>query len=161
MRQGRQTPPRGQRGEPNPDGPLTVPQVEQMFDNYAVVQAQSELQLTDEQLARFTRRFQALQTVRRRAQRERQMKLRELGSLIAAPGPAADPNAVTAKIKELDDLIVQSAQDVRTSYGAIDEVLTPKQRAHFRTFEFRMERKKLELLARAQAAARGGRPELR
>lgn len=161
-RAGRQTPPRGQRaGEPNPDGPLTVPQVEQMFDNYAVVQAQAELELTDDQLGRFTRRFQALQNVRRRTQRQRQMKLRELGGLIAGPGPVADPAAVSAKVKELDDLIVQAAQEVRTAYGTIDEVLTPKQRAHFRTFEFRMERKKLELLARAQAAARGGRPELR
>jgi Spy/CpxP family protein refolding chaperone len=161
LRQGRQNPPRGRAGEANPDGPLTVPQVEQMFDNYAVVQAQAELALTDDQLARFTRRFQALQNVRRRAQRERQMKLRELGALIAGAGPVADPNAVNAKVKELDDLIVQAAQEVRTSYGAIDEVLSPKQRAHFRTFEFRMERKKLELLARAQAAARGGRQELR
>ena len=161
-RLGRQAPPRGQRGgEPNPDGPLTAPQVEQMFDNYAVVQAQTELQLTDDQLARFTRRFQMLQNVRRRTQRERQMKLRELGSLTAGPGPLEDPAAVNAKVKELDDQIVVTAQQIRAAYGAIDEVLTPKQRARFRTFEFRMERKKLELLARAQAAARGGRPELR
>jgi hypothetical protein len=149
----------GQVVPPGPgDAPLTAQQVEQEFDNFALGQAQRALNLNEGQFFRFARAYRALQGVRRRAQRQRRAMLGELGPLLRGPGAVADPPAVEARIAALDEQLVITAQEVRRAYGAIDRVLNLRQRGRFRQFEQQMELKKLELLARAQAGARGGGP---
>ncbi|MEZ5317101.1 MAG: hypothetical protein R2752_06835 [Vicinamibacterales bacterium] len=148
----------GQGGQA--ETPLTAQQVEQEFDNFALGQAQRALNLTDGQFFRFARAYRALQVVRRRAQRQRRAMLGELGPLVRGPGPVQNPAAVETRLSALDQQLVTTAQEVVRAYGAVDRVLNVRQRVRFRQFEQQMEMKKLELLARAQAAGRGGPPRL-
>ena len=86
------------------------------------------------------------------------MMLRDLNQLLAAA--ATDEAAVTAKLKELEDFTTESSRQLQDAYTAIDRVLDLRQRARFRIFDADMERRKLNLIARARqagapAAARG------
>jgi hypothetical protein len=57
-------------------------------------------------------------------------------------------------LREQDD---RAAVELRQAYDAVDEVLDIRQQARFRIFEEMIERRKLDLLMRAQnAAARKG-----
>lgn len=149
---------RGQRGAGAAPGtqPLTPAQVERMWDTFMASQARTGLNLNEPQFLRFTVELQALQNLRRRQQRLRNGLRAELNALIDGGGPV-DEAAITAKLDEFDQASVQAAQQIRRAYSAIDAVLTPRQRVRFRLFEERMARRKLELLAEARAAARGGR----
>jgi hypothetical protein len=141
-----------QRGE---EERLTAPQVERMWDEYVLSQAQAALNLTDQQFMRFRNRLNQLQQLRRRLQRERNQKLREAQQALSGRGAPVDPAVVSARLKEYDDLMVSSAEQLRQSYVSIDEVLNVRQRVRFRLFEDRMAQKKLELLAQARQAAGG------
>lgn len=137
----------------NPDV-MTVQQVEEYFDQAMLHQARTNLALTDDQFLRFGAGLRRLQTARRQQQRQRMAMVRDLNSLLlAAP---LDEAAVTAKLKELDEFSARSTDEVRTAYDTIDQSLTLRQRARFRIFEEMMERRKLDLVARARQQA--GRP---
>jgi Spy/CpxP family protein refolding chaperone len=151
---------RGEAGQgaaqpPRDPGALTAADVEREFDNFALGQAQRQLNLTEAQFFRFARAYRALQNVKRQAQRERRVLMAELGALIREPGPVQNPDAVLAKIKAIDDLGVQAATRIQRALAAVDGVLNVRQRARFRQFDQQMERRKLELLGLAQANARG------
>jgi hypothetical protein len=153
--------PRGRAGQRPGGAPDEIPdmgprQVQDMLDAYALVQAETFLQLTDQQYGRFVPQLRRLQGLRRRQLQERLRLLNELRGLLPGPGAVADEAAVTAKIKEVDDFLVKAAEDVRLAYQAIDQTLNLRQRARFRMFEEQMERKKLDLIARARAQAGGG-----
>jgi hypothetical protein len=145
---------RGRAGMPprpaNPDM-MTVRQVEQYFDQVVLFQARTRLELTDAQFLRFGAALRQLQDARRMQQRRRAEMLRQLDDLLTTP--ETDDAAVTTRLKDLDDLSVESAKRVQEAYAAIDGVLTLKQRARFRVFEEMMERRKLDLLARARQQA--------
>jgi hypothetical protein len=126
-----------------------------MWDEYVLSQAQAALNLTDQQFMRFRNRLNQLQQLRRRLQRERNQKLREAQQALSGRGAPVDPAVVSARLKEYDDLMVSSAEQLRQSYVSIDEVLNVRQRVRFRLFEDRMAQKKLELLAQARQAAGG------
>jgi Spy/CpxP family protein refolding chaperone len=143
------------RGTPNPDV-MTVQQVEQYFDQVVLHQARSNLQLNDDQFLRFGAALRRLQAARRQQLRRRMAVVRDLNALTAAS--ALDEPAVTAKLKELDAVSAEASREVREAYGAIDGVLTLRQRARFRVFEEMMERRKLDLLARARRAGRQASP---
>src|SRR5215203_1956508 len=66
-RQGR-GPGRG-AGADNPG--VTPGEVQRMFDAYALMQAQEQLKISDEQFAKFLPRFKALQDARRKTQGDR------------------------------------------------------------------------------------------
>lgn len=144
----------GRMGRPplpaNPDM-MTVQQVEQYFDQVVLYQAQTQLQLNDDQFLKFGAGLRRLQMARRQQQRRRLALMRDLNELISAP--AIDDAAVTAKIREIDDLTTGENREVQDAYGAIDVVLNVRQRARFRVFEETMERRKIDLLARARRAA--------
>ena len=137
---------------------LTVAQVERIWDDYVLTQAQAALNLNDQQFVRFRNRLQLLQNLRRRLQRERNLKLRDAQQALNGRGAAANPELAAARLEEYDDLLVQTAEQLRRAYASIDEVLNVRQRVRFRTFEERMAQKKLELLAQARQAARIGKP---
>ncbi len=119
-----------------------------MFDAYALVQAQDQLKLGDEQYPRFLSRFKALQEIRRRSQAERGRTIQELRRLALEPKP--DESLMKDRIKALQDLDVRTAVEVRKAQDAIDQVLDVRQQAQFRGFEELMERRKIELVTRAR-----------
>lgn len=159
---GREGPARGRlarRGGPARGADvMTVQQVEEYFDQVVLHQARANLALSEDQFLRFGAGLRRLQTLRRQLQRQRLALIRELNTLVSAS--SIDEPAVTAKMNELDGLNGQSAGALRAAYDDIDRVLTLRQRARFRIFEEMMERRKLDLVARArQQATRGAAPE--
>jgi hypothetical protein len=96
--------------------------------------------------------------VRRRGQRRRQQLLNELNQISRGAEPA-DEATLNTKLKALDDLSASVDQDVREAYARVEDILDVRQRARFRIFEQRMERQKLDLMARARGAARAQAPE--
>ena len=129
------------------DAGVSPAEIQRMFDAYALMQAQEQLKISDDQFTRFLTRFKALQDVRRR-------NLQERTRLVNEPAPPAEPGQpdemIRERLKALDDLEARSAVDVKKAYDAIDQVLDVRQQAKFRVFEEHMERRKLELVMRAR-----------
>jgi Spy/CpxP family protein refolding chaperone len=138
----------GQRPIP-PGAELNVQNVQNLVDAWALVQAQKELELSDEQHPNFVARMTRLQTTRRRFMMERQRLMREMRAMVFG-SPRPDDAAVSEKVKALDDLQQRSADQVRKLTAEMDAVLTPFQRARFRLFEEQIERQKLDMLMRAR-----------
>lgn len=144
---------RAQGGLPNPAPGVPVQELQQMFDAYALVQAQKLLQLSDEQYQRFFTRMTRLQEIRRQHTRQRMRLLGELRRM-AGPQGAADDAALTTSIQALEALDEKFNADRRAARAAIDEALSVRQRASFRIFEEEMDRQKLEFLTRARQSGR-------
>jgi Spy/CpxP family protein refolding chaperone len=131
------------------DAPAVTPaEIQRMFDAYALVQAQDQLKLGDEQYSRFLPRFKTLQEIRRRTQAERVRTVQELRRL--ALDAKADESLLRDRIKALQELDVRTAADIRRAQDAVDQVLDVRQQAQFRGFEELMERRKIELVTRAR-----------
>jgi hypothetical protein len=130
-----------------------------MLDAWAIVQAQSALQLNDGQYGQFVTRLKRLQDTRRRNGQIRNRLLAQLRALVA-PGVTPDEAAIRERLKALRDHDEQTAATLRKDSEAVDEVLDARQQALFRLFEERLERQKLDLLMRARdrAARPGGAP---
>jgi Spy/CpxP family protein refolding chaperone len=131
---------------------VTPGEVQKMFDAYALMQAQEQLKISDEQFTRFLTRFKALQEVRRQTLQDRARIIMALRRLVNAA--QADEAAIKERMLALQDLDTRSAGDVKKAYDAIDQVLDIRQQAQFRVFEEGMERRKLELVMRARQANR-------
>jgi Spy/CpxP family protein refolding chaperone len=127
-------------------------EVQRMFDAYALMQAQEQLKIGDEQFSQFLTRYKALQDVRRRTVLERGRVIGELRRLLNQPQP--DDPQIRERLKSLQDIEARGAADEKKSYEAIDQVLDLRQQAKFRVFEEVMERRKLELVGRARQANR-------
>jgi len=145
---------RGQGGLPNPPSGVSVQELQEMFDAFALVQAQRVLRLSDEQYQRFFVRMNRLQDVRRQHTRQRMRLINELRRM-AGPQGTADDATISASLAELGGLDEKFAQSLRAARAAIDEVLTVRQRAAFRFFEEDMERQKIEFMTRARQPGRG------
>ncbi|HEY2906057.1 MAG TPA: hypothetical protein VGJ29_09165 [Vicinamibacterales bacterium] len=143
-----------QRGEPNAaTDAITPAELQRMFDAYALMQAQDQLKLNDDQYSQFLSRFKALQDVRRRSLQERTRAIQSLRKMLNGT-QAADESQMKDQLKALDDLEARSATDVKKAHDALDQVLDTAQQAKFRVFEENMERRKLELVTRARQANR-------
>ena len=123
-----------------------------MFDAYALLQAQDQLKISDDQYSQFLIRFKALQDVRRNALQRRTRIVLDLRRLTNEVQP--DEGRIKDRLKALQELDARSGVDVRKAYDAIDQVLDVRQRAKFLVFEELMERRKLELVSRARQAVR-------
>lgn len=143
-------PPRG-GGAPVEAG-VGPAEIQRMFDAYALMQAQEQLKLSDDQYAPFLARFKALQDARRKAVIERGRLVQTLRQLVN--DSQADENQIREQLKALQDLDARAVADVRKAHEAVDQVLDVRQQAKFRVFEEAMERRKLELVARARQANR-------
>ena len=128
-------------------------QVLNMLDAWAIVQAQDALQLGDDQYPQFVARLKRLQQTRRRNLQGRLAILQDLRRLSAGPGDKVDENALRERLKALTDHDVASAAEMRKAYDELDQVLSTKQQARFRLFEEVLERRKIDLLKRAQQGA--------
>jgi Spy/CpxP family protein refolding chaperone len=145
-------------GQPQAEGPAVTPaEVQRMFDSYALMQAQEQLQIKDDQFPQFLTRFKALQEIRRQALQQRTRRVAEIRRLLAASEP--DTAALREQMKALDELTAKAYADTQKAYESIDQVLTPVQQAKFRVFEELMERRKLELVNRARQANRAKRQQ--
>jgi Spy/CpxP family protein refolding chaperone len=131
---------------------VSPPEIQRMFDAYALLQAQEQLKIDDEQYPQFLARFKALQDARRRALQDRARIIQDLRRL--SSGTQLDENQIKDRLKALQDVEARSAVEVKKAYEAIDQVLDVRQQARFRIFEEQMERRKLELLTRARLAYR-------
>jgi Spy/CpxP family protein refolding chaperone len=131
---------------------VSVGELQRMFDAYALMQAQEQLKITDDQFSQFLARFKALQEVRRKALADRTRAIVELRRM--ANEPTSDENQIKDALKALQDLEVRAAADTRKAYEAVDQVLDVRQQAKFRGFEENMERRQLELIGRARQSNR-------
>lgn len=138
---------------PGDDGPAISPgELQRMFDAYALLQAQEQLQIGEEVYSRFLTRFKALQDVRRRNLMERNRRVMELQRL--SSDPQSDERLLRDRLVELRDVETRAAGEIGKAYEAIDQVLDTRQQAKFRVFEELMEKRKLDLISRARQAAR-------
>ena len=134
--------------------PLGAGEVQQLFEAWTVLQAQTALQLSDEQYGRFVTQFKGLQDVRRRHQIARNRILADLRQLTNPQRGAGTDAAIAERLKALRAEDDQAAADIRKAYDAVDQTLDTRQQARLRVFEERMEQRKLELLMRARQNAR-------
>jgi hypothetical protein len=143
-----------------PAGPgndsVSPAEIQRLFDAYALVQAQAQLKLSDDQYPSFLARYKALQDLRRRSQNERGRIIQDLRRL-SMDEAKSDEGQLKDRIKALQDLDVQAAADVRKAYDAVDQVLDLRQQAKFRVFEEQMERRKIDLVTRARQNNRQNR----
>jgi len=148
-----QPPARAGRGAAGAENAGVSPaEVQKMFDAYALMQAQEQLKIGDEQFAQFLTRYKALQDLRRRTLQERARVVMEMRQMLNRPDP--DDAQLKERMKALQDLDARSSGDIRKAYDAIDQILDVRQQAKFRVFEELMERRKLELVTRARQANR-------
>jgi hypothetical protein len=142
-------------------GSLPEAQLAAMLDTYAIVQAQGQLGIPDEKYGAFAARLKKLQDVRRRNLRLRRQIIQELrklaGPRFVTQGVAPDEAAIRKQLAALRDLDERSAVELRQTYDSLDELLNPSQQARFRIFEEQIEKRKLDLLFRAQERARANK----
>jgi hypothetical protein len=136
---------------PSVEDGVSPAEIQRLFDAYVVMQAQQDLQLTDDQFPRFLARVKTLQEARRRGQMQRNRMLQELRRLSQAGG---QDDALRTQLKALSDLEVRVGTEVRQALDGVDQVLDLRQQARFRLFEEQMERRKVDLLMRARQANR-------
>ena len=137
----------------NVDDPAVTPnEIQRMFDAYALVQAQDQLHLNDDQYARFLVRFKSLQEVRRRSLQEHTRLVAELRRLLMQGQP--DEAQLKERMQALQEVDSRAVADAKKAYDGLDQVLDVKQQAHLRVFEEQMERRKIELITRARQANR-------
>lgn len=136
-----------------PEGAAVSPaEVQRMFDAYALLQAQEQLNINDEQFSAFLTRFKALQDARRKTLQARGRVVMEMRRILNQPQP--DEAMLRERLRMLQEINARGADDEKKAYDAIDQVLDLRQQARFRVFEEVMERRKLELVARARQAIR-------
>jgi hypothetical protein len=152
---GRQGPGQGQGAGGGGEEPTVSPgEIQRMLDSYALMQAQEQLKITDEQFPLFLTRFKALQDLRRKNLQERAKLVQELRRMLNDPQAGADDGQFRDRIKALQDQDARAQADVKHAQDAIDQILDVRQQAKFRVFEENMERRKLELVTRARQANR-------
>jgi Spy/CpxP family protein refolding chaperone len=138
--------------------PISVGELQRMFDAYALMQAQDQLKISDDQFSQFLTRFKALQDIRRKALGERARAVNELRTMTREP-PPPDESQLKDRLKALQELEARAAADTKKAYDAVDQVLDVVQQARFRVFEENMERRQLELISRARQANRLRKPQ--
>jgi hypothetical protein len=133
---------------PGAEDAVTPGEMQRLFDAYAAMQAQETLGLSDKQYGDFVVRLRALQQVRRRQSAERARLMRELNVLSRRePAPEAEMKTALDALEQHD---ARARDEIARAYSNVDELLTIRQRARFRVFEDQVERRKLDLLARAR-----------
>jgi hypothetical protein len=138
---------------------ISVAELTAALDAYALVQAQQQLQISDEKYTVFAARLKRVQTVRRTNQRMRMRLVQDLRRLAGArANPTEDDAAIRAALTALRDHDEKAARELRQAYDAVDQVLDVRQQARFRLFEEQIEQRKLELVVRAQRARQGRKP---
>ena len=142
----------GQRGlgpnQPNQRANAPIQELQEIFDAFALVQAQKTLKLDDEQYGRFFPRMSRVYQLRRQ---HGQLRVRLINEIRRLYGPGRGSDAALADaVQRLDALETRFLPDMRAARQAVDEVLTPRQRAGLRFFEEEMERRKIDFITQAR-----------
>ena len=153
--QGRAAQPQGLPSTAPPG--ISPAEVQQMFDAYALVQAQQALKLRDDQYPKFLTRLRLLQAVRRRGENQRLRIVNDLRRLTQPADGPVDEAMIKDRLKALNDLTASVAAEIRQAQNDLDEVLDVRQQARFRVFEEEIERRKVELVVRARQDRRQGK----
>lgn len=145
-------PMQGQRGrglkQPTPGPNAPIQELQGIFDAFALVQAQRVLQLDDEQYGRFFPKMSRVYQLRRQ---HGQFRMRVVNEIRRLYGPERGTDAALADaVQRLDDLEAKFGADMRAARLAVDQVLTPRQRAGLRFFEEDMERQKIDFITRSR-----------
>src|SRR5947209_19727482 len=130
----------GRPGIGEGDERISPAEIQRMFDAYALLQAQEQLKIGDEQFTKFLTRFKDLQQVRRQTLNERGRIINMLRRML---NQGAGEDDLKARLNELQELDARAAADMKKAYDAINQVLDVQQQAKFRVFEELMERRKL------------------
>ena len=137
---------------PLSERPISPAEVRKMFDSYAMMQAQEQLKISNDQFPKFLMQYKALLELRRTSTQERTKMLQELRK------QSADTQISDAQLKDrlkaLRDLEDRTHNDVKKAYDEIDKLLDARQQARFRVFEQQMEQRMLQLVARARQSNR-------
>jgi hypothetical protein len=142
--QGSTTTPAGER-------PISPAEVRKMFDSYALMQAQEQLKISDDQFPKFLMQYKALLELRRKSTQERNQMIQELRKETNAE--KVNESLLKDRLKALHDFEERSHADLRKAYDEIDKLLDVKQEARFRVFEQQMEQRMAQLVARARRSA--------
>ena len=152
--------PERQRGRAAAEAdPLAPAQILNMLDAWAIVQAQETLLIPDEKYGEFVARLKRLQQTRRRNQQARNALLGELRRLAGPQARQIDERAVRQRLDALREHDERAAGEVRKAYDELDQALDLRQQARFRLFEEVLERRKIDLLKRAEQGATRPRRE--
>lgn len=144
--------------QPNQGPNAPMRELQEVFDAFALVQAQRILQLDDEQYGRFFPKMSRVYQLRRTHGQARMRLVNEIRRLYAGPQRGTDAQLAEA-VARLDALETQFGNEMRALRLAVDEVMTPRQRAGLRFFEEDMERQKVDFITRSRqggAARQGG-----
>ena len=148
------------RERPAAEGKALGPaQILNMLDAWAIVQAQDTLQIADDRYGEFVSRLKRLQSTRRRNLQARNGLLQELRRLTAPRQTQIDESAIRDRLNALRAHDDRAAAEIRKAYDELDQVLDARQQARFRLFEEVLERRKIDLLKRAQQGASRPRRE--
>ncbi|MBA3641517.1 MAG: hypothetical protein H0W53_20045 [Acidobacteria bacterium] len=143
------------RGRPGNSAGLSPVEVLNMLDAYALVQAESALELKEAQFGEFVARLKKLQDTRRRHQQARNRQIQELRRMTQPQAQHQDEGVIAERLKALKEHDARAAAELGRAYDALDEVLDVRQQARFRAFEENLERRKIDLLMRARRGAAG------
>lgn len=135
---------------PNPANPISLAELNRLFDAYAVVQAQDFLKLSDEQYPDFVARLKALQDARRRHFVNHNRIIADMNRMLKQPDDQADEKMLRAVYEALDREGETAQGEIKKAFDNVIALLDLKQRVRFRVFEEHLERRKLELLSRVQ-----------
>lgn len=146
-----------------PGAPETMSPAEfnRMFEAYALLQAQNQLKLTDDQYAEFIVRLRGLQNVRRRHQQSRQRLIQDLRRLTNPQNANTDEGVIRTTLDALAREDATSQDEITKALAQVDEILDVRQRARFRLLEEQLERRKLELFSRVRRPAAGAGAKVR
>src|SRR6476660_6730783 len=89
-------------GTPGSEAAVTPAEIQRMFDAFALLQAQEQLKISDEQYTQFLTRFKALQDVRRQALQQRTRVIQELRKLVN--DAQSDEAQMKERLKQLADM---------------------------------------------------------
>jgi uncharacterized protein (DUF1778 family) len=134
--------------------PISLGELNRLFEAYAVVQAQDFLKLTDEQYPEFVARLKALQDARRRHFQNHQRIINDLGRMLRVPDDQLDEKSLRALYESLDREDDSAQAEIKKALDNVIGILDVRQRARFRVFEENLERRKLDLLSRVQRPQR-------
>jgi hypothetical protein len=136
-----------------PPGGITPREIQAQFDAYMIAQAETALQISEEQYPQFVRRVRALQAVRRDARIARNRLLAQLGAALRNR-EAVDEARLNAAMRALDEQERTAVLEIQKAFAGIDELLTPWQRGRFRVLEDQLQQKMMDMLVRARQAPR-------
>jgi hypothetical protein len=139
---------------PNAANPISLAELNRLFEAYAVVQAQDFLRLSDEQYPDFVARLKALQDARRRHFVNHNRIIADLGRMLRQPDDQIDEKTLRATYEALDREDETAQSEIKKAFDNVIALLDVKQRARYRVFEENLERRKLDLLSRVQRPKR-------